>query len=91
LANTWGITSLTRQWFTGAGGDTDFYLLLKTPKWATVSSSLDDSNILHETREHPKTFGLSFLLDGLTEAYQNRAEEKNGRAAIKAFHFCIEK
>ena len=41
----------------------------KTPNWVYNSSSIDDSNILGETSEQQKTFGLKYLIEGVSEAF----------------------
>lgn len=42
---------------------------IKTPKWVYLSTSVDDSSISYDTNELKKTFGLSFLVEGVIEAF----------------------
>lgn len=51
--------------------DVKIELVNKVPDWVSESSSIDDSNILSGT-EIKKTFGLAFLIDGISEAYDNK-------------------
>jgi len=44
-------------------------LIGKTPSWVYESTSLDDSNILNDTTEHPKTFGFKYLVEGISDAF----------------------
>ena len=50
-------------------------LINKIPDWVSASSSNDDSNILN-TEELKKTFGLYFLINGISEAYDNKSGGK---------------
>jgi hypothetical protein len=44
-------------------------VLSKVPAWVNNSSSTDDSNIKSDTSEQNKTFGLSYLVEGVSEAF----------------------
>lgn len=46
--------------------DLQLELLNNTPAWVTESSSMDDRNVIAEP---DKTFGLSYLIKGVAEAY----------------------
>jgi hypothetical protein len=41
----------------------------KTPSWVFNSTSIDDSNILNDNSEQQKTFGLKFLIEGVSDAF----------------------
>ncbi|WP_298423521.1 hypothetical protein [uncultured Kordia sp.] len=49
-------------------------LLNKIPSWVAESSSVDDRNI---KRELNKTFGLSYLINGVTDAYNEKNSSNN--------------
>lgn len=46
----------------------------KTPNWVKESSSNNDSNILTDIEEQQKTFGLTFLINGLTYAFYPKSD-----------------
>lgn len=39
------------------------------PSWVYNSSSIDDSNILNDATEQQKTFGLQYLIEGVSDAF----------------------
>lgn len=41
----------------------------KTPSWVFNSTSIDDSNILNDNSEQQKTFGLKYLIEGVSDAF----------------------
>jgi hypothetical protein len=41
----------------------------KTPSWVFNSTSIDDSNILTVNSEQQKTFGLQYLIEGVSDAF----------------------
>jgi hypothetical protein len=41
----------------------------KTPSWVFNSTSIDDSNILNDSSEQQKTFGLKYLIEGISDAF----------------------
>ena len=41
----------------------------KTPSWVLNSTSIDDSNILNDNSEQQKTFGLQYLIEGVSDAF----------------------
>lgn len=59
----------------------------QTPNWVYSSSSIDDSNILNETSEQQKTFGLQYLIEGASDAFY----PKSSSNAITAFTVTIKK
>lgn len=44
------------------------------PEWIAMSSSIDDTQIGVDTDEQNKTFGLSYFVDGIKEAYDKGAD-----------------
>jgi hypothetical protein len=58
-----------------------------TPNWVYKSSSIDDSNILNETSEQQKTFGLQYLIEGVSDAFY----PKSSSNAITTFTVTIKK
>lgn len=44
-------------------------VLGKMPSWVITSTSSDDSNILNDTSQHSKTFGLKYLIEGANDAF----------------------
>lgn len=59
----------------------------QTPKWVYTSSSIDDSNILNETSEQQKTFGLQYLIEGVSDAFY----PKTSSNAVTTFTITIKK
>lgn len=53
-----------------------FSLKRNTPDWVSKSTSLDDTKIVSDSTEQNKTFGLSYLVDGITDAYVMQTNEK---------------
>lgn len=54
----------------------EFSLKRNTPDWVVKSTSLDDTQIAIDQTEQNKTFGLSYLIDGITDAYVMQTNEK---------------
>ncbi|MFW5871699.1 MAG: hypothetical protein ACOCUT_01195 [bacterium] len=59
----------------------------QTPNWVYSSSSIDDSNILNEISEQQKTFGLQYLIEGVSDAFY----PKSSSNAITTFTITIKK
>lgn len=59
----------------------------QTPNWVFNSSSIDDSNILNDSSEQQKTFGLQYLIEGVTDAFY----PKSSSNAISTFTVTIKK
>lgn len=59
----------------------------QTPNWVYNSSSIDDSNILNEISEQQKTFGLQYLIEGVSDAFY----PKSSSNAITTFTITIKK
>lgn len=55
---------------------TSFSLKMKRllPEWIAMSSSIDDTKIGVDTDEQNKTFGLSYFVNGIKEAYDKNAD-----------------
>jgi hypothetical protein len=59
----------------------------QTPNWVYASSTKNDSNILNEISEQQKTFGLQFLIEGVSDAFY----PKSSSNAITTFTITIKK
>lgn len=59
----------------------------QTPNWVYTSSSIDDSNILNEIPEQQKTFGLQFIIEGVSDAFY----PKSSSNALTTFTVTIKK
>lgn len=59
----------------------------KTPSWVFNSTSIDDSNILNDKNEQQKTFGLQYLIEGITNAFYPRSNSN----AINSISITIKK
>jgi hypothetical protein len=59
----------------------------KTPSWVFNSTSIDDSNILNDKNEQQKTFGLQFLIEGISDAFY----PKSNSNAINSISITIKK
>lgn len=54
-----------------------------TPSWVYSSSSNDDSNISRDDSEKQKTFGLKYLMEGVTDAFYPKTNSSNSINSIK--------
>ncbi len=59
----------------------------QTPNWVYNSSSIDDSNILNDISEQQKTFGLQYLIEGVSDAFY----PKSSSNTITTFTITIKK
>lgn len=59
----------------------------KTPAWVYSSTSEDDSNILTDLNEQQKTFGLKYLVEGVSEAFYPKSRSNT----ITTFTITIKK
>lgn len=59
----------------------------KTPSWVFNSTSIDDSNILNDKNEQLKTFGLQYLIEGISDAFY----PKSNSNAINSISITIKK
>ncbi|MDE0472013.1 MAG: hypothetical protein OXH57_08735 [Ekhidna sp.] len=59
----------------------------RIPDWVDASSSIDDSNILNERSEQQKTFGLEYLIEGVSDAFY----PKSSSNVISTFTVTIKK
>jgi len=59
----------------------------KTPTWVYNANSEDDSNILTDQNEQQKTFGLKFLIEGVSDAFY----PKSNSNAINTITITIKK
>jgi hypothetical protein len=72
-----GFTHLMKLKTTDLRNETlEIQVLNNMPHWVYNSSSIDDSNILTDTSEQHKTFGLACLIDGVSDAFY-RPNESN--------------
>lgn len=57
----------------------DFKITIKreTPSWVNECSSIDDTNIATDYNEQTKTFGLSYFVGGISDAYSEMSNNKN--------------
>lgn len=46
----------------------------QTPKWVFEATTTDDSNIRNDEREQEKTFGLKYLIEGVSEAFYPKSK-----------------
>jgi hypothetical protein len=59
----------------------------KTPSWVFNSTSIDDSNILSVNSEQQKTFGLQYLIEGVSDAFYPKTKSN----AINSISITIKK
>jgi hypothetical protein len=59
----------------------------KTPSWVFNSTSIDDSKILNDKNEQQKTFGLQYLIEGISDAFY----PKSNSNAINSISITIKK
>jgi hypothetical protein len=57
-------------------------VLGKIPKWVYSSSSNDDSNIAFDLDEQQKTFGLKYLIEGVSDAYYSKSNVINSMKVL---------
>lgn len=62
---------------TGFPNDLTISIRRSVPEWVKDFSSSDDTKIQTDANEQKKTFGLSYLVDGIAEAYLTLAKDKN--------------
>jgi hypothetical protein len=62
-------------------------LVGKTPSWVLNSTSIDDSNILNDNSEQQKTFGLQYLIEGVSDAFY----PKSNSNTINSINITIKK
>lgn len=55
----------------------EFSLKRTTPKWVAESTTTDDTDIETNKENKQTTFGLSYLVDGITEAYLQSTEKED--------------
>ena len=49
-------------------------LIGKSPAWVKKYASINDSNIFYDESEQQKTFGLQYLVDGVSEAFYPKSQ-----------------
>lgn len=68
---------------TGFPNDFAINIKWKIPEWVKSSSSIDDRNIGSDIEEQGKTFGLSYFVEGIADAYNYIATDKKNFMTIK--------
>ena len=61
---------LTLKTETFDGQSFDISVRDKLPAWVQTTTSLNDTNILNDKAEHRKTFGLKYLINGVSDAFK---------------------
>lgn len=83
-----GFTHLIKLKTTDLRNETlEIQLVGQIPNWVFNSSSIDDSNILNDISEQQKTFGLQYLIEGVSDAFY----PKTSSNAITTFTVTIKK
>uniref|UniRef100_UPI004048512C hypothetical protein n=1 Tax=Mariniflexile sp. TaxID=1979402 RepID=UPI004048512C len=83
-----GFTHLIKVKTTDLRNETlEIQVIGQTPNWVFNSSSIDDSNILNDISEQQKTFGLQYLIEGVSDAFY----PKSSSNTITTFNITIKK
>ena len=72
-----GMTHIIYLESTGFPDNFTIKIKRRTPTWVEQCSSSDDSAIATDAEEQKRTFGLKYLVDGITDAYLEMAEDEN--------------
>ena len=67
---------------TGYPNDISISIKRKLPSWVSNASSVDDRCIASDTNEQNKTFGLSYFVSGISDAYNYLANDKQNFMTI---------
>lgn len=67
---------------TGYPNDISISIKRKLPSWVNNASSIDDRCIASDTNEQNKTFGLSYFVAGISDAYNYLANDKQNFMTI---------
>ena len=67
---------------TGYPNDISISIKRKLPSWVSNASSVDDRCIASDTNEQNKTFGLSYFVAGISDAYNYLANDKQNFMTI---------
>lgn len=67
---------------TGFPNDISISIKRKLPSWVSNASSTDDRCIATDTNEQTKTFGLSYFVAGISDAYNYLANDKQNFTTI---------
>ena len=78
-----GLTHFIKLRSTGFPGDFTLNIKRATPSWVEKYTSTDDTHIGTDETEQEKTFGLSYLVNGITDAYMVMATDKNNFTSLK--------
>ena len=63
--------------------DLEIDVVGKTPGWVFNSTSKDDSNILKDISEQQKTFGLQYLIEGVSDAFYPKTSNITNKISVK--------
>ncbi len=66
----------------GYPNDISISIKRKLPSWVNNASSIDDRSIATDTNEQSKTFGLSYFVAGISDAYNFLANDKQNFMTI---------
>lgn len=78
-----GLTHFIKLRSTGFPADFTLNIKRATPSWVEKYTSSDDTRIGTDEAEQEKTFGLSYLVKGITDAYLVMATDKNNFTSLK--------
>lgn len=67
---------------TGFPNDISISIKRKLPIWIKETSSIDDRNIARDNNEQRKTFGLAYFVEGISDAYNYLAQNKQNYMTI---------
>ena len=67
---------------TGFPNDISLSIKRELPSWVNNSSSIDDRNIAFDETEQNKTFGFYYFVEGISDAYNYLATDKNNFMTI---------
>ena len=67
---------------TGYPNDISLSIKRKLPSWVNNASSIDDRCIATDPNEQSKTFGLSYFVAGISDAYNYLANDKQNFMTI---------
>lgn len=67
---------------TGFPNDISIAIKRSLPVWVKETSSIDDRNIGKDTDQQRKTFGLSYFVEGISDAYNYLAQDKQNFMSI---------
>ena len=63
--------------------DLEIDVVGKLPSWVVNSASIDDSNFLSDNSEQQKTFGLQYLIEGVSDAFYPKTSNITNKISVK--------